>query len=124
MNATASAVDVAEVIDSAPYFGWSLAITILTILIMLVDGYDLQTMAFVAPAIVADWGIARADLIWVLNGSLIGMAVGSVVLDRLADRFGRKRAFIGSLLSLLLVQCSVPVHKVLVNCLCGVLSRV
>ena len=99
MNATGPAVDVVEVIDSARYFGWPLAITILTILIMLVDGYDLQTMAFVAPAIVADWGIARADLIWVLNGSLIGMAIGSVVLGRLGDRVGRKSAFIACLLS-------------------------
>ena len=100
MNATRPAVDVVHVIDSARYFGWPLAITILTILIMLVDGYDLQTMAFVAPAIVADWGVARADLIWVLNGSLIGMAIGSVVLGRLGDRVGRKSAFIVCLLSL------------------------
>jgi AAHS family 4-hydroxybenzoate transporter-like MFS transporter len=100
MNATGPSVDVVEVIDSARYFGWPLAITILTILIMLVDGYDLQTMSFVAPAIVADWAIARADLIWVLNGSLIGMAVGSVVLGRLGDRVGRRRAFIACLLSL------------------------
>ena len=100
MNATGPSVDVVEVIDSARYFGWPLAITILTILIMLVDGYDLQTMSFVAPAIVADWGIARADLIWVSNGSLIGIAVGSVVLGRLGDRVGRKRAFIACLLSL------------------------
>jgi AAHS family 4-hydroxybenzoate transporter-like MFS transporter len=100
MNPTERSVDVVEVIDSAPYFGWPLAITILTILLMLVDGYDLQTMSFVAPAIVADWGVARGDLIWVLNGSLIGMAIGSVVLGRLADRIGRKPAFIASLLSL------------------------
>jgi AAHS family 4-hydroxybenzoate transporter-like MFS transporter len=100
MSATGPAVDVVEVIDSARYFGWPLAITILTIFIMLVDGYDLQTMAFVAPAVVADWGIARADLTWVLNGSLIGMAVGSVVLGRLGDRIGRKSAFIACLLSL------------------------
>lgn len=100
MSATGPSVDVGEVIDSARYFGWPLAITILTILIMLVDGYDLQTMSFVAPAIVADWGIARADLIWVLNGSLIGMAIGSVLLGRLGDRVGRKRAFIACLLSL------------------------
>jgi MFS transporter, AAHS family, 4-hydroxybenzoate transporter len=100
MSATGPAVDVVRVIDSARYFGWPLAITILTILIMLVDGYDLQTMSFVAPAIVTDWGIARGDLIWVLNGSLIGMAIGSVVLGRLSDRIGRKRAFIASLLSL------------------------
>jgi AAHS family 4-hydroxybenzoate transporter-like MFS transporter len=100
MNATGPSVDVVDVIDSARYFGWPLAITILTILIMLVDGYDLQTMSFVAPAIVTDWSIARADLIWVLNGSLIGMALGSVVLGRLGDRVGRKGAFIACLLSL------------------------
>jgi AAHS family 4-hydroxybenzoate transporter-like MFS transporter len=100
MKATGPAVDVVGVIDSARYVGWPLAITILTILIMLVDGYDLQTMSFVAPAIVADWGIARADLIWVLNGSLIGMAVGSVMLGRLGDRVGRKGAFIACLLCL------------------------
>ncbi len=100
MNATGPSVDVVGVIDSARYLGWPLAITVLTILIMLVDGYDLQTMSFVAPAIVADWGIARADLIWVLNGSLIGMAIGSVVLGRLGDRVGRKRALIACLLSL------------------------
>jgi AAHS family 4-hydroxybenzoate transporter-like MFS transporter len=93
-------VDVVQVIDSAPYFGWPLAITALTVLIMLVDGYDLQTMSFAAPAIVADWGIARSDLIWVLNGSLIGMALGSVVLGRIGDRVGRKPAFIACLLSL------------------------
>jgi AAHS family 4-hydroxybenzoate transporter-like MFS transporter len=100
MSAARPAVDVVQVIDSARYFGWPLAITILTILIMLVDGYDLQTMSFVAPAIVTDWAVARADLIWVLNGSLIGMAIGSVVLGRLGDRVGRKSAFIACLLSL------------------------
>jgi MFS transporter, AAHS family, 4-hydroxybenzoate transporter len=100
MSSTEPTVDVVQVIDSARYIGWPLGITILTILIMLVDGYDLQTMAFVAPAIVTDWGIARADLIWVLNGSLIGMAVGSVVLGRLGDRVGRKSAFIACLVSL------------------------
>jgi MFS transporter, AAHS family, 4-hydroxybenzoate transporter len=100
MNETRPAVDVVRVIDSARFIGWPLAITILTILIMLVDGYDLQTMSFVAPAIVADWGIARADLTWILNGSLIGMAIGSVALGRLGDRVGRKSAFIACLLAL------------------------
>jgi AAHS family 4-hydroxybenzoate transporter-like MFS transporter len=99
MNA-APAVEVVEVIDSAKFLGWPLAITTLTIMIMLVDGYDLQTISFVAPAIVMDWGIARSNLSWILNASLIGMALGSVVLGRLGDRFGRKGAFIACLLAL------------------------
>ena len=100
MSTQGSSVDVLEVIDSARYAGWPLAITILTILIMLVDGYDLQSMSFVAPAILAEWAVTRADLSWVLNGSLIGMALGSVILGRIADRIGRKSAFIASLLLL------------------------
>ena len=123
MNATGSAVDVVEVIDSAPYLGWSLAITVLTILIMLVDGYDLQTMSFVAPAIVADWGVARADLIWVLNGSLIGMAIGSVVLGRLGDRVGRKGAFIACLLSLCAGSLLSAHAAASVSCSSGVRAR-
>jgi len=100
MSASKPAVDVIEVIDAAPFRGMPLWITGLTILIMLVDGYDLQTMSIVAPAIVADWHVARAELSGVLNGSLIGMAIGSVILGRLSDRVGRRRAFIACLLSL------------------------
>ena len=89
MSAPGPAVEVIEVVDSARYVGLPLGIAVLTICIMLVDGYDLQAMSFAAPAIVADWGVARADLGWVLTASMMGMAVGSVALGRLGDRIGR-----------------------------------
>jgi AAHS family 4-hydroxybenzoate transporter-like MFS transporter len=87
--------------------GLPLGITILTIFIMLVDGFDLQTMSFVAPALVTDWHVDRALLVPVLTASMIGMAIGSVVLGWLGDRIGRKRSyivciaflFVGSMLS-------------------------
>jgi len=99
MNGSRPAVEVIEVVDCAPYVGLPLGIAVLTICIMVVDGYDLQAMSFAAPAIVADWGVARADLGWVLTASMIGMAVGSVALGRLSDRIGRKDAILLSLLS-------------------------
>ncbi len=98
MTTSSPAVEVVGVIDSAAYVGLPLRVTILTVIIMLVDGYDLQAMSFVAPALVADWGIHRADLSWVLNASMIGMAVGSVALGRLGDRLGRKSAYLACLL--------------------------
>ncbi len=100
MKTPRPAVDVVELLDSARFPGLPLGVTAMTILIMLVDGYDLQTMSFVAPAIVLDWGIPRSDLGWVLNGSLLGMAIGSVALGRFGDRIGRKSAFIVCLVSL------------------------
>ena len=99
MIAPRPSVEVIEVVDSARYVGLPLGIAVLTICIMLVDGYDLQAMSFAAPAIVADWGVARADLGWVLTASMMGMAVGSVGLGRLSDRIGRKGAILSSLLS-------------------------
>jgi len=99
MSAPGAAVEVIEIVDSAPYVGLPLGIAILTICIMLVDGYGLQAMSFVAPAIVADWGVARSDLGLVLTASMMGMAVGCVALGRLSDRIGRKGAILSSLLS-------------------------
>jgi hypothetical protein len=55
-------VEVSEIVDSARYLGLPLRITLLTICIMLVDGYDLQTMSFVAPELVTRWGISRSAL--------------------------------------------------------------
>lgn len=100
-------VDITAVIDSARFIGLPLRITVLTFFIMLVDGFDLQTMSFVAPELVNLWGVERAYLGPVLTASMIGMALGSVVLGWLGDRIGRKNSytvcliflFIGSLLS-------------------------
>ena len=100
-------IEVTGLIDSARFFGLPLGITILTIFIMLVDGFDLQTMPFVAPALVTDWHVTQSQLVPVLTASMIGMAIGSVFLGWLGDRIGRKSSylicivflFIGSLLS-------------------------
>ena len=100
-------LEITAIIDSATFIGLPLGITILTIFIMLVDGFDLQTMSFVAPALVTDWGIERSMLTPVLTASMIGMAIGSIALGWLGDRIGRKKSyivciaflFLGSLLS-------------------------
>jgi AAHS family 4-hydroxybenzoate transporter-like MFS transporter len=88
------AIEVTELIDSAQFFGLPLGITVLTIIIMLVDGFDLQTMSFVAPALVTDWHVDRSLLVPVLTASMIGMAIGSVALGWLGDRIGRKSSYI------------------------------
>lgn len=100
-------VEVSEVVDSAKFVGLPLGITFLTVLIMLVDGFDLQTMSQVAPALRKDWGIDQFHLTPVLTGSMVGMAIGSVMLGWLGDRIGRRNSyiiciaflFVGSLLS-------------------------
>ncbi len=92
-----TAVEITEVVDSARFIGLPLGITILMIFMMLVDGFDLQTMSFAAPALVTVWGVDRALLAPVLAASMIGMALGSVALGWLGDRIGRRNAYIACL---------------------------
>jgi AAHS family 4-hydroxybenzoate transporter-like MFS transporter len=90
-------IDVVEVIDSAKFFWVPFSISIMMIIIMLTDGFDLFTMGYVGPHLIEEWGISRADLGPVNSMGLIGMAVGSVLLGWLGDRIGRKRAYISCL---------------------------
>jgi AAHS family 4-hydroxybenzoate transporter-like MFS transporter len=99
-------VDVGEVIDSANYLWVPFGITLMMIVIMLTDGFDLFTMGYVGPHLINDWGITRAQLTPINTAGMLGMAVGSVGLGWIGDRIGRKRAyftclaflFVGSLL--------------------------
>lgn len=86
-------VDVGEVIDSAKYFWVPFGITIMMIIIMATDGYDLFLMGHVGGHLVSDWGISRASLGPINTAGLLGMAIGSVTLGWLGDRIGRKRSY-------------------------------
>jgi len=86
-------VNVTELIDAARFAGVPARLTILAFLILITDGYDIQSIAFAAPALAAGWGVKGELLGPVLAASLIGMGLGSVVLGWLGDRIGRKTAF-------------------------------
>jgi AAHS family 4-hydroxybenzoate transporter-like MFS transporter len=90
-------VDVGEVIDSASFIGKPLGIVLMMIVIMLTDGFDLFIPSYVAPALIQDWGISRADVQPFMLAGLIGMAIGSVILGWIGDRAGRKKAYVSCL---------------------------
>ena len=64
----------------------------LTVLLSALDGYDVLSVTFAAPAITHDWGIGKGALGIVLSSGLAGMAIGSFALAPLADVIGRRRA--------------------------------
>lgn len=82
------------------HFQW-LAIGICVVLIML-DGFDVMVMAFTAPHISAVWSLSGKELGLMFSSGLVGMALGSLVLGPMADRFGR-RTLILACLSILTV---------------------
>lgn len=89
-------VDISAVIDAnkvSPFQMWALVLVGLTVVI---DGFDVQAMGFVAPAIIQAWGVDKATLGPVFGAGLFGMLVGSLALSVLADRIGRRPVLIGA----------------------------
>jgi MFS family permease len=69
----------------------------LCVAINMLDGLDVLAAAFVAPALAVDWGLRPAALGLVFSAGPVGMAVGSLLLSPLADRFGRKAILVVSM---------------------------
>ncbi|GIQ78273.1 MFS transporter [Bradyrhizobium sp. RD5-C2] len=94
-----SIVNISEVIESQTLNRKVVSLLLLSFLIMLCDGYDLQTISFASPSIVADWGIEKSAFGFVFTAGALGIMVGGFLFGSLADRIGRRPSFIiGTLL--------------------------
>lgn len=74
----------------------SLAVGI-TCALSALDGYDVLSVTFAAPGISREWNIGKDALGLALSAGLAGMALGSLTLAPLADRFGRRKLVIACL---------------------------
>jgi AAHS family 4-hydroxybenzoate transporter-like MFS transporter len=64
-------------------------------LCLMMDGFDLQAIGFVAPALVRDWKIPSSSMGPVFSAALVGVLIGSLLFSMLADRIGRRPVLIG-----------------------------
>jgi len=81
----------------APMGRLQIVAVIMCFLLTGLDGFDVLSISFAAPGISTDWGIDRAALGLVLSMELIGMAVGSILMGALADRYGRRPTILACL---------------------------
>ena len=58
--------------------------------VVALDGFDTQSIAFVAPALRESWGISPALFGPLFGAGLFGTMLGSIFLGSLADSYGRK----------------------------------
>jgi AAHS family 4-hydroxybenzoate transporter-like MFS transporter len=94
----ANTIDITKVIEEAPFGRFQLLILVLCAWIALLDGFDTQAIAYVAPVIAEQWGIAMAGFGPIFGAGLAGLTVGAFVLSPAADRFGRKYVILLSVL--------------------------
>ncbi|MEO8465520.1 MAG: MFS transporter [Gammaproteobacteria bacterium] len=87
---TSTALDIGRVIDERPYGRYQLLVAVMCGAIVFMDGFDAQSMGFVAPALAADLGIQRSAMGPLFSSGLLGMTLGALAFGWLADRVGRK----------------------------------
>jgi len=80
----------ASVIDDAPFGSLQFFVAALCAVVAMLDGFDTQAIAYVAPSIVDDWKLQPAAFGPIFGGGLLGLTIGALILSPFADKFGRK----------------------------------
>ena len=89
-------VQVSHFLDEHGLGAFQVKLLVWTILLALIDGYDIGAIAFAAPHLIANWHVPPKALGLVLSASNIGVLFGSQIFGWVGDTYGRKSALIAT----------------------------
>lgn len=92
-------INVSEVIDQRPMGAFQIWTVVLGGLVLVLDGFDGQTINFLAPSIAESTRIPLHSFGPILSASLIGLMIAALTTGPIADHWGRKWPVILSTLS-------------------------
>src|SRR5215471_14607788 len=93
-------VDVGAVLDEGQFGGYQKLLVFATAMTIILDGFDNQVMGAAIPALMKDWHIlTNGPFGLVLTAGMVGMMVGGAIGGVLGDKFGRRVALLGSVVS-------------------------
>ncbi|QGH63690.1 MFS transporter [Serratia proteamaculans] len=90
-------IEIQSFINNNPFSRYQWLILVLCFLTVALDGFDTAIIGFIATSLVQDWGIEKTSLGPVMSAALVGLAVGALTAGPLADRIGRKKVLVLSL---------------------------
>jgi MFS transporter, AAHS family, 4-hydroxybenzoate transporter len=94
MTAKDTIIDVSELIDGQNIGWFQVRILLLCGAGLFMDGFDVQSIAYVAPSLAKDWNLAPGALGPVFGSGVVGLILGALILAPLADRIGRRPTLI------------------------------
>ena len=92
-------VDVGAAIDEGRWTGYQKLLIFGTALTIILDGVDNQLLPNAVPKLIEEWGRPRGDFIGALSYGPFGMMIGGLVGGIIGDRYGRRTALLGSVLT-------------------------
>ncbi|MDB5368543.1 MAG: major facilitator superfamily 1 [Roseomonas sp.] len=95
---TNMSVDIQGFLNTHPFSRFQWTIFWLCFAIVLLDGFDTAAIGYIAPSLLAEWGVQRPALAPVLSAALFGLAAGALLSGPLADRLGRKTVLVAAVL--------------------------
>ena len=95
--AQGSSIDVRDVIDNAPFGPYQTMVVVLSLLVMMLDGYDILVLSFTAPALAKEMGRDVATFGPLFAAGFIALLIGSLIVSPFGDLWGRKGVMLGSM---------------------------
>ncbi|WP_163268620.1 MFS transporter [Chelativorans alearense] len=83
-------------LDEANPSRFMIGVWALCALVLLLDGYDLTVISFIAPELVKEFGFDKSALGPLFAASLVGFALGGPLGGLIGDRYGRKFTIVAS----------------------------
>ena len=83
-------VDVAALLDQRRLSPFNYKLILLSWLITVLDGLDIQMVSFTAPYMRDEMGLTKTMLGYVFSAGTIGMVLGGLIFSNIGDRIGRR----------------------------------
>lgn len=90
-------MELPDAIRRNPMTAFQWVIVSICILLTMVDGYEILVTAFTLPALTDHFGLTPTQQGLVASFGTLGMGFGAILLSPIADRIGRRRHILGSL---------------------------
>ncbi len=91
-------VNIATLVDNSRLGLFQWTTFILCGLCLIMDGFDVQAMGYVAPAVIKEFKIPATEMGFVFSAALTGVLLGSFLFSMLSDRIGRRPVLIAAAL--------------------------
>lgn len=86
----AAKVNLTELMDNCRVGSLQVRVFALCLASLIMDGFDVQAMGYVATAMFAEWDVPRPVLGTLLSAGNLGVLIGALVFSMVADKIGRR----------------------------------